>query len=62
MFTCDCDGCGVAGHGCGVENPDLRVTRDKPYSSMKRRPQTQESTEKVRPQENFMSQWNLLAM
>ena len=31
MFTRDCDGCGVAGHGCGVENPDPRVTRDEPY-------------------------------
>jgi len=31
VFTHDYDGCGVMGHGCSVELPDLGVTRNEPY-------------------------------
>jgi hypothetical protein len=32
VYTCNCSGYSVVGHGCGVGNADPRVTRDEPYS------------------------------
>ena len=31
VFIRDCGGCGVTGHRCGAELPDLGVIHDKPY-------------------------------